>query len=149
MRLDRFLTYRLHRLDKLSERASAQAYLQECGIPLSEGRCLAVIGAFAPLSVNDLAACTHLNKGQASRAAQALVERGLVRKSLSKTDGRGVLLAVTAKGRPVYRKAMQMIERRNHEIFAVLSASERALLGELLDRAAQHIADASQASDGD
>ncbi len=42
---------------------------------------------FAPLSVNDLAQKANLNKGQASRAAQSLVEQGLVVKAASPTDG--------------------------------------------------------------
>ena len=49
-------------------------------MPLSEGRCLAAVGAFSPLSVNDLAAQANLDKGQASRAAQALLDQGLVRR---------------------------------------------------------------------
>jgi DNA-binding IclR family transcriptional regulator len=48
--------------------------------------CLSAVGAFAPLSVNDLAQQANLNKGQASRAAQALVDQGLVRKEASTTD---------------------------------------------------------------
>ena len=60
---------------------------------ISDGRCLAAIGSLAPLSVNDLAAHAHLTKGQASRAAQALVAAGLVSKtSRSDADGRGVVL---------------------------------------------------------
>jgi DNA-binding MarR family transcriptional regulator len=93
--LDRFLTYRLHRVAKISDRDSAAAYQAECGLSLSEGRCLAAVGQFEPASVKDLARLANLDKANASRAADALVERGLVAKAASSTDGRGVALSLT------------------------------------------------------
>ncbi|MGN5479340.1 MarR family winged helix-turn-helix transcriptional regulator [Cupriavidus basilensis] len=146
-RLDQFLTYRLHQINKLSDKDSAYAYLEQCGLPLSEGRCLAAIGAFAPLSVNVLAQKANLTKGQASRSAQALVDRGLVSKSASEADGRGVVLALTPQGKPLYRQAITMIARRNEEIFGCLSEDERALLGSLLDRLVAHATRDDQSGD--
>lgn len=107
-------------------------------MPLSEGRCLAAVGAFSPLSVNDLARRANLNKGQASRAAQTLVDQGLVRKEASATDGRGVVLTLTAKGEHAWRRVMTVIERRNDEILACLDAAERQQLDRLLDRLVAH-----------
>jgi DNA-binding MarR family transcriptional regulator len=54
----------------------------------SECRCLAAVGSFAPLSINDLAFRANLDKGQASRAAQVLVDQKLVRKTTSPEDAR-------------------------------------------------------------
>lgn len=136
--LDRTATHRLHMLQKLTDRVSQAAYLEEAGIALSEGRCLAAVGSFTPLSVNDLARQANLNKGQASRAAQALVERGLVRKTSSTTDGRGVVLTLTPEGERVWRKVMAVITRRNEEILACLNAEERRTLDRLLDRLVEH-----------
>ena len=59
--LERFLTYRLHVLNKITDRDTNRAYLSDCGIPLGEARCLAAIGRYAPLSVNDLARSANLN----------------------------------------------------------------------------------------
>ena len=96
MQLDRSLTYRLHLLHKVSDHESHQAYLQALGLSLSEARCLATIGSFQPMSVMDLADKGHLNKGQASRAAQSLVDRGWIEKKNNPNDGRGVTLSLTA-----------------------------------------------------
>ena len=137
--LERFLTYRLHVLNKITDRDTNRAYLEDCGIPLGEARCLAAIGRYAPLSVNDLARAANLNKGQASRSAQALVDRGLVEKTLSATDGRGVVLAPTQTGLVQYRRIIDLIARRNDEIFGCLSADEQRLLGDLLDRLIDHL----------
>jgi len=141
--LGRTVTHRLHTLYKLTDRVSQAAYLADAG-PLSEGRCLSAVGAFAPLSVNDLAQQANLNKGQASRAAQALVDQGLVRKEASATDGRGVVLALTAKGERAWRRVMNVIERRNAEIVGCLDAAERRQLDRLLDRLVEHARVAAQ-----
>jgi DNA-binding MarR family transcriptional regulator len=138
IRLDRTLTYRLHLLHKLSDRDSQTAYLNDAGLPISEGRCLAAIGTFAPLSVSDLARRANLNKGQASRAAQALVDQGLVQKQASGTDGRGVVLTLTRKGAQTWQRVMQVIARRNDEIFGCLSAAELEQLSRLFDRMITH-----------
>lgn len=132
--LERFLTYRMHVVNKVSDRDTNRAYQQACGLPLGEARCLAAIGRYAPLSVNDLARAANLNKGQASRSAQALVERGLVLKETREHDARGVLLTPTAAGRARYAQIIRLIARRNDEIFGCLSAAEQAQLGAMLDR---------------
>jgi DNA-binding MarR family transcriptional regulator len=132
------VTFRLHTLAKLTDRVSQQAYVAETGLPLGEGRCLSAIGSFRPLSVIDLAARANLNKGQASRAAQSLVDQGLVRKQASEIDGRGVVLTLTAKGERLWQRVMDLVERRNAEITACLSAAERTKLDRLLDRLVDH-----------
>lgn len=139
LRLDRFLTVRLHRVTRLSDREIGTAYLDELGLNLGEARCLAAIGAFAPLSLNDLARTANQDKGHASRSAQALVDRGLVSKGSSPVDGRGVVLELTRTGKTTYRRAVQLLARCNDASFASLSASERRVLGDLLDRVARHL----------
>jgi len=136
--LESTLSYQLHLLHKLSDRDSQQAYLRELGLTLADGRCLATVGAFAPLSVVDLARRANLNKGQASRAAQALVEQGLVRKTGSDRDGRGVVLDLTPAGRAAWTRTMALIARRNDEIFACLDAAERKAFAGYLARLVAH-----------
>lgn len=142
--LDRTLTYRLHLLHKLSDIGSQRAYASDAGLSLSDGRCLAAVGSFAPLSVNDLAQKANLNKGQASRAAQTLVDQGLVLKRSSSTDGRGVVLTLTPKGKTAWQRAMDVVGQRNKDIFGVLSAAEQSQLGDFFDRL---IADALSGGD--
>ncbi|HEY0294110.1 MAG TPA: MarR family transcriptional regulator [Bordetella sp.] len=145
--LERFLTYRLHVVNKLSDRDTNRAYLDKLELPLGEARCLAAIGRFAPLSVKDLARAANLDKGQASRSAKSLAERGLVDKAASATDARGVLLTLTPAGADMYERVIRLIEARNREIFGCLSPAEREHLGRALDRIARHLAD-GQDQDG-
>ncbi|MBO1114838.1 MarR family winged helix-turn-helix transcriptional regulator [Bordetella petrii] len=137
--LERFLTYRMHVVNKISDRDSNRAYQETCGLPLGEARCLAAIGRYAPLSVNELARAANLNKGQASRSAQALVDRGLVSKQACENDARGVLLAPTGAGQARYEQIVALIARRNDEIFGCLSEREQAQFGAMLDRIIAHM----------
>jgi DNA-binding MarR family transcriptional regulator len=134
IKLDRTLTYRLHLLHKLTDIESPRAYVSGAGMSMSDGRCLTAVGTFAPLSVNDLAQKANLNKGQASRAAQSLVDQGLVVKAASKTDGRGVVLTLTPKGKKAWQRTMEVVGQRNEDIFGVLSAAERTQLSDFFDR---------------
>jgi DNA-binding MarR family transcriptional regulator len=134
MALDRSFTYRLHVLHKLTDMQTQRAYETELGMTLSDGRALSVIGAFGPLSVNDLAFKSNLNKGQASRAAQSLVEQKLVDKDASGADGRGVVLSLNAKGIKLYKRVMALVERRNLEILSALSSDEQKQLNSIFDR---------------
>lgn len=132
-----FLTYRLHKLNKITDRQSSEAYAA-MGLGVGEARCLAAIGEFAPLSVADLAARANLDKAQASRAAQMLVERELVLKSASETDARLVVLTPTRSGRTLWKKVMRLIARRNSDIFGCLSAAEQRQLETFFDRLIRH-----------
>ena len=145
--LNRALTYRLHRLHKLIDLESQRSYPEATGLSLSDGRCLGAIGAFAPLSINDLANLANLNKGQASRAAQALVDRGLVSKTVTANDARGVTLTLTASGKKVWLKTIAMIDRRNKEVFGVLSANESEQFSRLLDKLIQQTEQGLQPED--
>ena len=136
--LQDFLTWRLHRLAKLTDRQSIDAYANVFGLGVGEARCLAAIGEFAPLSVNDLAARANLNKAQASRAAQMLVERELVLKSASDADARGVVLTPTRSGKLLWKRVMRLIAQRNADIFGCLSTSEQRQLETFFDRLIAH-----------
>lgn len=134
IKLDRTLTYRLHLLHKLTDIESQRAYVAGAGLSMSDGRCLTAVGSFAPLSVKDLAQKANLNKAQASRAAQSLVVQGLVLKTASPTDGRGVVLTLTPQGKAAWQRAMDVVGQRNKDIFGVLSAAEQCQLSDFFDR---------------
>lgn len=136
--LDRTLTYRLHQLHKLTDADSQSVYPEQTGLSMSDGRCLTTIGTFEPLSVKELAEKSNLNKAQASRGAQALVDQGLVRKEDRPDDGRGVVLTLTPAGRKIFKRAMDMVNQRNEQIFGCLSNKEQASLSAMFDRLISH-----------
>jgi DNA-binding MarR family transcriptional regulator len=132
--LDRTFTYRLHVLHKLTDIQTQKAFEETSGLSLSDSRALSVIGAFGPLSVNDLASRANLHKGPASRAAQALVERKLVSKDAHQNDARGVILSLTPKGRKVFDQIIRIVDERNKQITQDLNAIEIEQLNGLIDR---------------
>ena len=136
--LDRSFTYRLHLLHKASDQHSHALYVQALGLSLSEARSLAAIGAFQPMSIMALADKGNLNKSQASRAAQILVDKGWVRKTEHPSDGRGVALSLSPEGHKLWKKTMALIAQRNDEIVGCLNAQEQATLSRLLDRLLAH-----------
>ena len=137
-RLDRTFTHRLHTLGKLTDKVTQVGYEKETGIPAHEARCLAAVGNFSPLSVNDLAKGANLDKAQASRAAQSLVEKGLILKTSSTTDARGVVLTLTPEGRKLWLRTMRFVNRRNTEIMSCLSEEELRVLDIALDKLVSH-----------
>ena len=133
--LDRSFTHRLHTLSKITDRQTQQAYQEAAGLPLGEGRCLAAIGSFSPLSLNEVAHMANVNKGQASRAVQSLVDQG---RAVNAADARGVELTLTEKGQASWQHLMQVIALRNEDIVACLDDVQRAQLDALLDVLVQH-----------
>ena len=136
--LDRTLIYRLHQLHKLTDSDSQSAYPEHTGLSMSYGRCLTTIGTFEPFTVKELAVKANLNKGQASRAAQALVDQGLVFKADHPEDGRGVVLTLTPTGRKKFKSAMAVVAHRNLKIFGCLTEKEQTKLSAMFDRLISH-----------
>ncbi|WP_322009039.1 MarR family winged helix-turn-helix transcriptional regulator [Paraburkholderia sp. J12] len=132
--LEQFLTYRLHVLNKLSERGSTERYQAKLGITLPEARLIAAVGAFGPFSVMELARHANLDKSQASRAAEALMRRGLMQRNASEDDGRLVLVSLTPEGRALYRKVMPVARKWNTDFFSCLDDKERETLRRALDK---------------
>lgn len=132
--LDQFLTYRMHVLNKLSDRGISELYQSKLDISLPEARVIASVGAFGPFSIMDLAKHANLDKSQASRAAEALIQRGLIDRETSSDDGRVVLISLTDEGRALFRKVMPIARKWNADLFDCLDDSERAAFGQALDK---------------
>lgn len=137
-RLERYFTYRLNTLSKLNDLASQDQYQSGVGLSLPETRCLAAVGSFPALTVNQLAFEANLDKGQASRAAQSLVERGFLTKSDNAVDGRSVVLSLTREGKAIWKKVMPLIDKRNQQLLQCLSEAERDLLDDMMARLLDH-----------
>jgi DNA-binding MarR family transcriptional regulator len=132
--LDQFLTYRMHVLNKLADRGISELYHTKLDITLPEARVIASVGSFGPFSIMDLAKHANLDKSQASRAAEALIKRGLIEREASAEDGRVVLISLTGDGRALYRRVMPIARKWNADLFECLDEKEREAFGQALDR---------------
>lgn len=136
--LEQFLTYRMHVLNKLSDRGIGERYQSKLDITLPEARVIASVGSFGPFSIMDLAKHANLDKSQASRAAEALIKRGLIERATSSDDGRVVLISLTGTGRELFRKVMPIARKWNADLFGCLDEAELDALGRALDKVIAH-----------
>ena len=132
--LEQFLTYRMHVLNKLSDRGISERYQTKLEITLPEARVIASVGSFGPFSIMDLAKHANLDKSQASRAAEALIKRGLIARDTSSEDGRVVLISLTSAGRALFRKVMPIARKWNADLFACLDEAEKEAFGRALNK---------------
>jgi DNA-binding MarR family transcriptional regulator len=73
---------------------------------------LSVIEKRGPISITALADKEMVRPATMSRMVSALVEEGLAKRSGDKSDGRGVLVSTTPKGRRAFQRAQE--QRLNH-----------------------------------
>ncbi len=130
--IEGLFTYRMHVLKKQTDRTMNEAFTDEIALTLTEARVLLSIGSFGALSVSDLGKASNLDRSQASRATDILERKGLVEKASSETDGRGVVVTLTVKGKKTYTRAAAIAKARNDEILAPLRPAEREALNTIL-----------------
>jgi DNA-binding MarR family transcriptional regulator len=92
---------------------------------------LSVIDKGGPISVTALAEREMVRPATMSRMVTALAEEGLVKRSDDKTDGRGVLVSVTPKGRRTYQRAQEQRLQHFAEALDSLSADQLAAMRNL------------------
>ncbi|MBT2792945.1 MarR family winged helix-turn-helix transcriptional regulator [Paraburkholderia strydomiana] len=133
------LMYRLHLLNKLVQRRISAHYVDMLGVTLSEARMIASVGASGPLPISELAKHAYFDTSRASRAAEALIIQGLVKREATVEDGRVVLVSLTPQGRALYRKVMPIARSWDGELFNCLGEKEKRALGEALDKVIKSI----------
>jgi DNA-binding MarR family transcriptional regulator len=134
LKLDDFLPYRLSIASNRVSGAIATAYQALFGLRIPEWRLVAVLAEGGEMTQQAIGRVTRMDKVTVSRAAIALVDRGLAQRSPNAGDQRSHHLSLTAEGHMLYDdvapKALA-IERR---IFAGFDRDELVRLREMLDR---------------
>ena len=88
-KLEDFLPYRLSIAANRVSRVFARRYSEHSGLSIPEWRVLATVARFGTVSPSAVGEWTAMDKVKVSRAAAALVARGLLRQSADPRDGRG------------------------------------------------------------
>lgn len=123
---------RIHALANLSSATTTLRVERKYGLTLLEWRSLGQLGGFAPLSLKELGRRAGLEKSYASRTVSGLIERGLVVSERSDSDGRGVMLTLTPKGKALYETAFEDAIARNERLLSPLKDEQRLQLIEIL-----------------
>jgi DNA-binding MarR family transcriptional regulator len=130
--LDRFLPYRLSVASNAVSTRISQAYRKRFGLKIAEWRLIAILAERAQATPALLGEATRMDKIAVSRAAAALIDRGLVLAEDNPVDGRSHLLSLTADGRALYQEIAPIALATEAALFACLSADERTMLDALL-----------------
>lgn len=107
------MTFRLHRVARISERISEQYYRKHLDLSLPECRVIGITAGYGSVSFKRVAAAANLEKSYASRVVSALVDRGLVEKLVNPSDSRSVLLQLTDEGRAVHAQTYSLAVQLN------------------------------------
>lgn len=134
LRLDRFLPYRLSVASNAVSTRISNAYRRRFGLKIAEWRLIAILAEHDRVTPARLGEATRMDKITVSRAAAALVERGLVAADANPADGRSHFLSLTGDGRALYAEIAPVALAVEGEMFDALSRDERALLDALLRR---------------
>jgi DNA-binding MarR family transcriptional regulator len=134
LRLDDFLPYRLSIASNRVSSAIATAYQALFGLRIAEWRLIAVIAEGQGMTQQALGAATRMDKVTVSRAAIALVERGLIARHPNPDDQRSHLLSLTGAGQDLYESVAPKALELEARIFAGFGAKELATFRAVLDR---------------
>jgi DNA-binding MarR family transcriptional regulator len=132
--LDRFLPYRLSVASNAVSGRISNAYRKRFGLKIAEWRLIAILAETPSLTPAMLGERTRMDKIAVSRAATALIERGLVAADDNPADGRSHFLSLTDDGQALYAEIAPVALSTEAALFESLSAAERATLEALLRR---------------
>jgi len=151
LKLEDFLPYRLSIASNRVSGAIATTYQALFGLRIPEWRLIAVLGEGGEMTQLAIGRVTQMDKVSVSRAAIALVDRGLAKRSPNPDDQRSHHLSLTKAGRTLYEEVAPMAIAIDHQIFAGFSAREITSLRSMLERleAAAAALEADQGDDGD
>jgi DNA-binding MarR family transcriptional regulator len=134
LRLSAFVPYRLSIATNTVSDVIAGAYRALFGLSIPEWRLIAVLAELGSSTQFDLGATTRMDKVTVSRAAIALVARGLMRRSANPSDKRSHLLTLSPQGRALYDEVAPKALALEDAILADFSPEEVADLIAMLQR---------------
>jgi DNA-binding MarR family transcriptional regulator len=102
----------------------------------SQARALRVVSARDGVRLSELAEVLRIAPRSATEVADGLAERGLAERAADPGDRRAVLLRATEEGRRVQREVDRARTTDAEQLFAQLSADDRAALERILRRLA-------------
>jgi len=108
--LIRLVSVRLVRLAELISRIATLTFEDRFGLKNTDLRILVMLGAYQPISLNEVSRKTHIDKAWISRSSRALLHRKLITKTPHPSDNRASLLSLTRKGEALLREMAPVAE---------------------------------------
>jgi DNA-binding MarR family transcriptional regulator len=101
-------------------------------------RLLATLEEFGPASQAALGRHTGIDRSDVVAALNELAEQGFVERAPDPEDGRRNIITVTPAGLRQLKRLDKLVKQAQDDIFAPLSANDRATLGRLLAQVLAH-----------
>ena len=140
IRLDDYWPYQITVLaDRIARRTTKT--VKKHDLNLSQWRVLAAIAEVPGRTSVEVVQITPMDKGIVSRATKALLDRGLVHRQASQSDGRISHLHLTALGEDLYQEIKPQVESVVVGAQAYLDGTDQRRLSELLSELMQVIPD--------
>ena len=140
IRLDDYWPYQITVLaDRIARRTTKT--VKKHDLNLSQWRVLAAIAEVPGRTSVEVVQITPMDKGIVSRATKALLDRGLVHRQASQSDGRISHLHLTALGEDLYQEIKPQVESVVVGAQAYLDGTDQRRLSELLSELMKVIPD--------
>ena len=126
----------IYKVSVLSDRVARNVSVvlaEVSNLNLSQWRVIAAVADKQGRTASQVVAVTPMDKGIVSRAVASLVERGLLKRMASKTDGRLSHLLLTTEGNKIYRKIVTRLDESGASGRISIPEGEQARLNDLLD----------------
>ncbi len=127
------LAYRLLSLSQLLNRGIEVVLDTHLGLSVRQWRVLLYLANAGPSSVQHIADFCRYDKSQVSRAVSELLDKKLVRSASSPSDGRRIVVALTAAGRKVYEQGLPLSLARQDRLASCLTGKELAAFQKTLE----------------
>jgi len=137
--LIRLISVRLVRLAELILRIGTLAFKDRFGVKPTDLRILVMLGAYQPISVNEVSRRTHIDKAWISRSLRGLLRRKLVAKTRHPTDSRASLLSLTSAGEALLREIAPVAMAYQKELLRGLPGRDVERVLEILSERAEEM----------
>ena len=119
----------------LASRVQAQRMLKSSGeLSITEWRVLWDLAEAGPLTVTEMASIQRTDHALISRAIPGMVRKGYVTTTISETDRRQSMIALTDFGHEVFRKTSVVMSARRAALSRAFSEDEVDTFIKLIDR---------------
>lgn len=119
--------------NKLSGGAS-NAYLRAFDVGIETWRILVLLAIEQSLAAQSISRTIGMDKSSVSRVFKSMQTKGLIAIDLDPADGRLRVATITAKGRALHDRILELAKERERAFLSVLSEDEGRTLLDLLHR---------------
>ena len=137
--LIKLVSVRIVRLSELILRIGTHRFKDRFGVKPTDLRILVMLGAYQPISVNEVSRRTHIDKAWISRSLRALLRRKLITRTAHPSDSRASLLSLTKKGEALLREIAPLAQEYQRQLLQGQRARDVERVLDLLSAQAEEM----------